>query len=251
MTAPVLGPPMDVKTAPPPMAPSRRRLRLILNLAGALPALLLVLYSVKVGLMLGHDGDGRARFDAEAYDDAAGEFAANRSINIFESWVAAFDEGTAHHGEGKYDDAIADYATALEDVPVEEECTVRINLALAHESLGDAAIEMPDRKAALEAWQAGVDVLAKGKCPADSGRGKDQTADAAAVDERLRMKIEEQQPEEQQQQQQNQQQQQQQNQQEQDDKEERLEQRNQRGSTERRDSEQRDGDIDYGDGQQW
>ena len=241
--------PMDMDPTKPAMVPARRRLRRILNLAGILPALLVLLFTVKVVLMLSHSGDGHDRYAADDFDAAAAEFTANRRLNLLESWIAPFDEGVARHAEGEYDDAVAAYIDALEDVPAEEECTVRINLALAQEALGDAAIEMPDRAAALEAWQAGVDALAEGGCPEDSGRGADQTADAKAVDERLRQKIEEQQPEQQQPLRRPHQQPEQSPEQQR--KEERLEQRNQRGSTERQEREQNDGDIEFGEGQQW
>lgn len=227
----------------------RRRLFLI----GLLPLLLVTLYAVQVALLLSHDSDGRGAFDEARYDAAAAEFAANRSPGLLEPWVAAFDEGTARHAAGDYDQAIEDYTAALEDVPADEECTVRIDLALAHEAVGDAKIEMPDREAAIEAWQAGIDVLEEGGCPEHSGRGADQTADAQTVDDRLRQKIEQQQPEDQDDQhQQDQEQDQPQQQQEDRDKEQRLQQRNRSAQEERRESEQTDDYDDFSlEGQQW
>jgi cobalamin biosynthesis protein CobT len=227
--------------------------RKLLFLLGLLPLLLVTLYAVKVALLLSHDGDGRGAFDDKRYDAAAAEFAGNRSLNVLEPWVAAFDEGAARHAAGDLDDAVDAYTAALRDVPEDEECTVRINLALAHEAIGDAKIQMPDRDAAIEAWQAGIDALEDGDCPEHSGRGEDQTADAKAVDDRLEQKIEEQQPEDQQDQPEQQDQPQNQPQQPEDrDKEQKLEQRNQSSQEERRESEQTDdfGDIKL-DGQQW
>lgn len=226
---------------------SRRR---VLYLAGLLPLLLVVLYATKVAVMLSHDGDGRGAFDATDFDDAAAEFAGNRSLNVLEPWVAAFDEGTAHHAAGDLDAAVADYTAALADVPAEEECTVRIDLALAQEALGDAALEMPDRDAALDAWRAGVDALEDGGCPEHSGRGADQTADAKAVDERLRHKIEDQQPAQQPDQPDQPDQQQPQDPEERD-REKKLQHRNQAGEQERKEDEQRDSsDLSF-DGQRW
>lgn len=169
----------------------RERVRIVLLLAGVLPALLVLAYAAKVAVMVDHVRDGRLAFDRGDYAAAHGEFADNRTLNWFESWVAEFDEGTAHHAEGEYDDAIADYEAALDDVPRREECTVRINLALAHESVGDARIERNDREGAAEAWQAGIDALAEGGCPQDSARDAEQTEDAEAVDRRLREKLQE------------------------------------------------------------
>lgn len=173
------------------MTTSRPRLRRILLLAGLLPALLLAAYALKVTLMLQANASGRDAFDRGDLDGAAAEFAGTRKLNWFESWVAAFDEGTADHAQGRYADAITSYEAALEDVPHRDECTVRINLALAHEAVGDAALEAGATEDALAAFQAGIDVLAAGDCPRDSGRGEDQSADADAVDKRLREKLEE------------------------------------------------------------
>jgi hypothetical protein len=114
---------------------------MVLVLAGILPALVAVAFAGKVITMLSHDRDGRDRFADAEYVAAADEFSANDSINWFESWITAFDEGAARHADDDLEGALALYTVALEDVPVEEECTVRINAALAHETLGDAALE--------------------------------------------------------------------------------------------------------------
>ncbi|HWJ10152.1 MAG TPA: hypothetical protein VNS46_12295 [Nocardioides sp.] len=179
------------RTLRPRQANPRGRQRLGLMVAGALPALLVLGYLVKVGLMLQHNAAGRDAFDRGEYDSAASEFFDTRDLNLFEPWVAPFDEGAAHHAEGAFDDAIAAYDAALEDVPERDECTVRINLALAHEAVGDQRQADQDLDGAIEAWQEGIDVLAAGECPTDSGRGQKQSDDAAAVDERLQRKLQE------------------------------------------------------------
>ncbi|UMG93450.1 hypothetical protein [Nocardioides sp. TF02-7] len=174
-----------------------RTLRRVLLLLGVLPALLAVAFAVKVGVMLDHDRDGRGLFGDGDHAAAAAEFGANDRLNLLEPWVARFDEGAALHADGRPEEAIGRYEAALADVPVEEECTVRINLALAHETLGDAAAADEQGAAtAAEHWQAGIDVLAEGGCPEESGRGEEQTADAAEVDRRLREKLQQQEQEE-------------------------------------------------------
>lgn len=172
----------------------RSRLRRMLLLAGLLPALLVAAYALKVVLMLQANASGRDAFERGDADAAAADFAGTRRWNWLEPWVAPFDEGTADHARGRYDDAIASYRAALEDVPHRDECTVRINLALAHEAVGDAALEAGAAEDALAAFQAGIDALAAGDCPQASGRGEEQTADARAVDERLRQKLQQSQP---------------------------------------------------------
>ncbi len=239
----------------PPTPNPRARLRRNLVLAGLLPTVLVLLFALEVALTSLNDRAGRDRFGAEAYDDAAGQFGDNRSVNVIEPWVAPFDEGAALHADGDLTGAVESYEAALEDVPSEEACTVRINLALAHEGLGDAALEEGDAAVAIEEWQAGVDVLADGRCPdpdAGTAQDDDQLADAQAVDQRLRDKIEQQQSEQQQQQPQDPQQQ---DPQEQDDppdpKEEELERRNRQGNEERKDWEDLNEDFDFDSGPQW
>ncbi|KRB76845.1 hypothetical protein ASE01_08710 [Nocardioides sp. Root190] len=217
---------------------SRSRLRLVLMVAGVLPALLVLAFGLKVTLLLQDNASGRDAFERGDYDGAAADFFDTRSLNLFERWIAPFDEGAAHHAEGLYDEAIASYEDSLDVVPDREECTVRINLSLVHEAIGDERQERQDAEGAIESWQAGIDVLAAGECPTDAGRGQAQSEDAGAVDERLRSKIE--QSEQQQPQEQPQEQPQdpgEQDEGEQDPRRERLERNNERGE-ERRGGEQ-------------
>jgi hypothetical protein len=226
---------------------TRARLRIVLVVAGILPTLVALTFAIKVLTMLSHDRDGRGGFDDSNFLAAADEFSANSTLNWFEPWITAFDEGAALHADGDLEGALALYETALADVPPEEECTVRINEALAHETLGDAALEDGNADEAAGHWQAGIDTLAEGGCPTDSGRGKDQTADAADVDKRLRDKLQQQQQQQQQQQDQQQQQQQQnqQQQREQKRKERKLEQRNDDAIEDEQDYQDSNRDRDY------
>lgn len=234
----------------------RARLRLALLVAGALPALLVLGYLVKVGLMLQHNAAGRDAFERGDHDGAAAEFFETRDLNWFEPWIAPFDEGTAHHAEGAFDDAIGAYGKALESVPDREECTVRINLALAHEAVGDRLQADQDLDGAIESWQEGIDALAAGDCPTDAGRGREQTDDAAAVDERLRDKL--QQAQDQQQQQPGQQPQQPQEQPGEqpdeggeDPRQERLERNNEQGRDQRSEEQDLYDDEDYTRPETW
>jgi tetratricopeptide (TPR) repeat protein len=232
---------------------SRRGLRHTLFLAGLLPALLVLGFGLKVALMLQDNADGRDAFHRGDYDGARGSFADTRSLNWMESWIAPFDEGTAHHAEGQYDAAIPDYRAALEDVPEREECTVRINLALAHEAIGDRLAEEMDSEGAIESWQAGVDVLAEGGCPDDSARDEEQTEDAETLDERLRQKIQEQeqqQPQEQPQPPQGEQPESEEEGQE-DPRQERLERNNERGLEQRREDQELYEDGNYSRPNNW
>jgi len=227
---------------------TRPRLRTALVLAGILPTLVALAFAAKVVTMLSHDRDGRGQFDGTDFVAAADEFDANDTLNWFEPWISAFDEGAARHADGDLEGALERYTTALEDVPVEEECTVRINAALAHETLGDTAAEDDDPDEAAAQWQAGIETLAEGGCPTDSGRGEDQTEDAAAVDQRLRNKLQQQQQQQDDQQDQQDQQQTEQEQQEQRERERKdreLEERNDDAIEEKEDYEESNRDRDY------
>lgn len=231
---------------------SRARLRLTLALAGLLPALLALAFAVKVMTMLSHDGDGRGQFDDGDYAAAAEEFAANETLNWFEPWIAAFDEGAARHADGDLVAALARYGQALEDVPAEHECTVRINAALALESLGDAAAAAGDADEAAGHWQAGLDALAEGECPTDAPGGEAQTDDAAAVDQRLREKQQQQQEQQEEQEEQDQPQtpEERREQEQRERKEQRLEDRNEEAIEEEQEHEDSQRDRDYSE-YQW
>ncbi|WP_183092251.1 hypothetical protein [Nocardioides stalactiti] len=245
MSAPTLAAPD--RTAPPPTTSTRSRVRLALLLVGLVPALVALGFAIKVVVMVSHDADGRGSFDDGDFAASAEEFAANSTWNWFEPWIAAFDEGAAHHADGDLGTALDLYARALLDVPAEEECTVRINEALAHESLGDAALADGDGEGAAAQWQAGIATLAEGGCPTDSGRGPEQTEQAATVDQRLREKLQQQQQQQQQDQQQQDDQdpQQQEEQREQERKERELEERNDEAEEQQQDYEESNRDRDY------
>lgn len=189
-------------------AGGRSRLRRRLLLAGLAPALVGVLFAGKLTLMLEGNQAGRTAYQEQDFEVARDAFAGNDRLNLFEPWVARFNEGDARNRALDLPGAIARFEAALTDVPHEHECTVRINLALTHEAVGDAAAAgtpaggngpavAGDRAAAIESWQAGRDALAAGQCSTDSGGGPEQTTIAKTVDDRLRDKIEQDPPPEQ------------------------------------------------------
>lgn len=162
-------------------APTRRTL----YLAGLLPLLAVLAFSVKVFVMLHHDGAGGDAWDRRDGAAAMEQYAANRSVNVFEPWIAPFDEGDAAFLLADYPRARDLFITALTSVPHEQECTVRINLALAYEAIGDAAARSGVPDDATAAWQNGITALTDGDCPAHAGLGRWQSRDAATVKKRL------------------------------------------------------------------
>lgn len=229
--------------------PAGRRLRRVLLLAGIAPAVVVLAFAVKVAAMLVNVGAGSDAFARGDYAAAAGEFSDNKTLNWFQPWVAPFDEGAAHHAAGDLPTALELYSRALRDVPPEDECTVRINEALAHEALGDRAAERGDQPTAIRHWQAGLETLSAGNCPQDAGGGDDQSEAAAAVDARLREKLEQDQEQQDQQQQQPEEQpqtpEQRQERREQERKERRLGERNDEAIEEQQDYEESDRERDY------
>ena len=158
--------------------PSRTRTRNRLYLIGVLPALLMLLVSGRIALLLLDESSGLSAFGAEEYGDARDDFAANQVLNPFERWIAHFDEGTARYRAGDLGGAVSAYEDALdEEVPAEWRCRVRNNLALAHEGLGDAALDKHGRVAAEGEWLVAREVLAG--CLAD---GKADHLDEADTD---------------------------------------------------------------------
>ncbi len=140
----------------------RRRRRLLL--AGLLPLLLALAFAAKVAVMLAHDDAGRTAYGAGGYADARSSFSANATLNYLEPWVSPYDEGTARYRLGDFPGAVRLLTTALATVPPAEECRVRINLSLAHESVGDAAVAGGDREAARRSWSLGARALTDGGC---------------------------------------------------------------------------------------
>ena len=86
--------------------------------------------------------------------------------------------GAARHTEGEYAAAVSAYKAALSfGVPHRDECTVRINVSLADESIGDRAAKANHLDDADDAYRDGIAALEDGDCPTHSGRGADQTKD--------------------------------------------------------------------------
>ncbi|HJQ04706.1 MAG TPA: hypothetical protein VJ872_04650 [Nocardioides sp.] len=243
--------------------PSRDRLRKVLLLAGVLPGLVALLFAAMVLRILAVQHSGNNAYDDGHYLDAAGHYRLAGHLNPFQDWLAAFDAGAARHVDGEYAVAIRAYRAALDlGVPHQDECTVRINLALAEEAIGDAATKADRLNAANDAYQAGISALEDGHCPTDSGRGAQQTKDAKAVDDRLHKKTRQNKKQQQKQQQekkrrqqqeknktpqqrQQEQRQRQQQKREQQQREQKLNQQNKQGLQDRKSQQNRDGGAGY------
>lgn len=167
----------------------RARRRRILQLIGLPPLVLAVAFFAKVVTMEHHDTAGQEAWDERNGAVALEHYAANRSVNLLQRWLAPFDDGDAAFLLTDYGRAVRSYTEALDSVPHEQECTVRINLSLAEEKIGDAAAKAGHSAAAAQAWKAGVTALDAGHCPTDSGQGERQSKNAATLKQRLQDKL--------------------------------------------------------------
>lgn len=168
----------------------RHSWRRVLLIAGVVPLVLALAYTAMVVRVLAIQHSGNVAYAGQRYLDAAGSYRSAGHWNPFENWIAAFDAGAARHAQGQLHSAIRAYQAALDfGVPHRDDCTVRINLALAHEALGDQATRQHRINEADDEYGAGIDALEVGHCPTDSGQGPWQTRDAKRVDDRLHKKL--------------------------------------------------------------
>lgn len=148
----------------PPPREQRSRRRRILFLIGLLPLGLALLLVLKVATMLYLNSTGRDDYAGNRLAAAAGAFETTLLGNVLESWVAPYDLGTTHYRQGDFDQARERLEEALALAPPPEQCRVRINLALADEALGDAALADGEVATARSRWRLARDVLAAGGC---------------------------------------------------------------------------------------
>lgn len=155
---------------------TRRRLLAL----GLLPLLCSGGLAVKVGLMEHRVGEGSAAVSGGEPDRARTAFAANASVNVFEPWIAPYDEGVAAYLQDDPDAAVELFTTALADAPAAEGCRVRTNLALSLEAVGDEAAEGA-RLQWFEARQTVASCLDEEPAAAVDARLQRKLADAAAA----------------------------------------------------------------------
>lgn len=145
---------------PPAQDPARRRRRKLAlisapaMLATAVVALKLLSLPVSAGQAAtsweGGNADGTVR---------AGQ--AMGVLNMVERWKSPFATGDGHVLRGDYEAARAEFATALELVPADESCKVRVNLVLSLEKLGEAREKAGDPASAMEFFAQGSETVAQ------------------------------------------------------------------------------------------
>ncbi len=119
----------------------RRRLRIILLIAGVPLAVAGLAFALKFVSMPVIASASIADYEAGSFDDSVSDAEGLLRWNAFEPWVAHFDRGTAYAGGGLYNEAIIDLERAFDAAPDDRKCEVAVNLALSWERLGDAYLE--------------------------------------------------------------------------------------------------------------
>ena len=161
------------------LASNRRRRRIRRWVAiGTLPLTLAAL--LFVGKILSMYAFAHQSITAYVADDYAGSEAAARGqdfLNWFEPFKAPFNIGTALAGAEKLPEARAKLEESLELASGLEVCTVRINLALVLERMGDAARADGDGPAAAELFGEALTVTTEMPEECDSEEAQEQSSD--------------------------------------------------------------------------
>ena len=155
----------------------RRRIRLWIGL-GTLPLTLAAL--LFVGKLLSMYAFAHQSISAYVADDYAGAESAARGqefLNGFEPYKAPFNVGTALAGAEKLPESRAEFEESLSLATGLEVCSVRINLAIVIERMGDAARRDGDGAAAAELYGEALTVTTEMPAECDSDEAQEQSSD--------------------------------------------------------------------------
>ncbi|WP_295101505.1 tetratricopeptide repeat protein [uncultured Microbacterium sp.] len=161
------------------LASNRRRRRIRRWIAiGTLPLTLAAL--LFVGKILSMYAFAHQSITAYVADDYAGSEASARGqefVNWFEPFKAPFNVGTALAGAEKLPEARAKLEESLDLATGLEVCTVRINLALVLERMGDAARAEGDGAGAAEFYGEALTVTTEMPEECNSDEAQEQSSD--------------------------------------------------------------------------
>lgn len=161
------------------LASNRRRRRIRRWIAiGTLPLTLAAL--LFVGKILSMYAFAHQSITAYVADDYAGSEASARGqefLNWFEPFKAPFNVGTALAGAEKLPDARAKLEESLDLATGLEVCTVRINLALVLERMGDAARAEGDGAGAAEFYGDALTITTEMPEECNSDEAQEQSSD--------------------------------------------------------------------------
>jgi hypothetical protein len=186
------------------LASNRRRRRIRRWIAiGTLPLTLAAL--LFVGKILSMYAFAHQSVTNYVIDDYAGSESAARGqefLNWFEPYKAPFNVGTALAGAEELEKARAKLEEALELAQGLEVCSVRINLALVIERMGDAARSDGDGAAAAELYGEAFTITSEMPAECNSDEAEQQSSDPErdmqqskeGLEDRLKQKQQDQQP---------------------------------------------------------
>ena len=96
-------------------------------------------------------------------------------LGVLEPCIAPYNEGNRYYEQGDYENAVKAYQTALKKSPDEqEECNIRINLALAMVKPLD--LKEGEAEELIPVLEAAEEVLCEKGCANDQGTGHDEDA---------------------------------------------------------------------------
>lgn len=151
--------------------------RRILLACWAPMAILLLAFSVKVFAMTSDTEAGRSSYGTGKYDEANRRFDATRVINIFEPWVAPYNQGTTLYQLLRYAEARTELEKSLTLVTPTYDCMVRLNLVATIEAQGDELMARQNAAEAKKRYDEALEVLGKGDC---GTRDKSSTSPSAS-----------------------------------------------------------------------
>lgn len=184
----------------------RRRIRLWIGL-GTLPLTLAAL--LFVGKLLSMYAFAHQSISSYMADDYAGAESSARGqefLNWFEPYRAPFNVGTALAGAEELPESRAKFEESLSLATGLEVCSVRINLAIVIERMGDAARSDGDGAGAAELYGEALTVTTEMPAECDSDEAQEQSSDPDRdmqqsredLEDRLKQKQQEEQQEEEQ-----------------------------------------------------
>lgn len=138
--------------------------RRILLACWAPMAILLLAFSVKVFVMTSDTEAGRSSYGTGKYDEAKRRFDATQVINIFEPWVAPYNQGTTLYQLLRYAEARTELEKSLTLVTPTYDCMVRLNLVATIEAQGDELMARQNAAEAKKRYDEALEVLGKGDC---------------------------------------------------------------------------------------
>lgn len=132
--------------------------------------LVVALLCVKLISLSVENRAGMASYESGDHGSAKTHFSRLGIGNIAERWIAPYNRGTAHFQLRQYPAAQKDFHKAVQTAPPEHQCTVRINLALTLEALGDDETAAQNPSRAAEHYRQAGQVLAEANCADPTGK---------------------------------------------------------------------------------